>query len=127
MVKIEASAPLGDSTCERCGKPFIKRDGTAGRFCSRACYETPAPRPPDPAAVVEARDAAVLRYLERHDGVASQKELLAAIPIDDPAKTPEAKADALRQSLARLKFKQQIGRTGETYSLVGAGTSVAHS
>lgn len=150
LAKIDASAPLGDSTCERCGTRFMKRGGTAGRFCSRACYEAPAPvdssspasvdhgtteaisaaprqAPRDPADVVEARDKAVQRFLERHDGVARQKELLAAIPADDPAKTPDAKADALKQALTRLRFKGAIGRTGDTWSLVGAGMAASHA
>lgn len=128
--RINGSAPEGDSTCERCGRRFTKRDGSAGRFCSRACYENlekglpSVPR--DPAAVVEARDEAVLRFLNRHDGVATHKALLAALPADDPATTPDAKALALKQALARLRFKGVIDRTSDTWSVVGIGTSVQH-
>lgn len=32
-------APAPDSTCERCGKAFTKKATTAGRFCSRECYQ----------------------------------------------------------------------------------------
>lgn len=30
--------PVPDSVCDRCGKPFKRRAGSAGRFCSRECY-----------------------------------------------------------------------------------------
>jgi len=43
LLRIEESAPAGDSVCERCGTRFMRREGTSGRFCSRQCYETPAP------------------------------------------------------------------------------------
>jgi hypothetical protein len=67
----------------------------------------------------------VLRFITRHDGIASEKEMLTAIPPSEPAMTPEATGMALKQSLARLRFKHLIGRTGNTWSLVGAGTSEA--
>lgn len=79
----------------------------------------------DPATIVEARDAAVLRFITRHDGIASEKEMLTAIPRGEPAMTQEATSVALKQSLARLRFKHLIGRTGNTWSLVGAGANEA--
>jgi len=118
VARIEAAAPPPpdqlDDDDERASEPLLRAHDVARPAAVSA-------------SVVEARDAAVLRYLERHDGVASQKELLASIPKDDPATTADAKLEALKQSLARLKFKRLIGRTGDTYSLVGAGSEVAHA
>lgn len=80
------------------------------------------------AAIVEARDAAILRFLERHDGVASHKDLIGALPTDDPAKTLDAKKEALKLALMRLRAKHLIDRTADTWSLVGAGLAeVAHA
>lgn len=37
-VAVLAGTAAPDSTCERCGKPFVRSEGSAGRFCSRDCY-----------------------------------------------------------------------------------------
>lgn len=43
LIRVEEPAPEGDAVCERCGRRFMRKDGTSGRFCSRDCYERPAP------------------------------------------------------------------------------------
>ncbi len=54
------------STCERCGREFERSEGTAGRFCSRACYEG--------GLSVEERRAEVLKALAGGPVFASQLE-----------------------------------------------------
>jgi hypothetical protein len=51
-----------DSICERCGKAFRRSVGAAGRFCSRACYDSPG---------IDDRRAWILTALESGPAFAS--------------------------------------------------------
>lgn len=62
------------------------------------------------------REEAVLRQLRRNSGVATGKELRAALRIT------EDDNKAFQNALTRLKGKGAIARTGQTWSLVGAGS-----
>lgn len=76
-------------------------------------------------ASVEARDAAILKYLRNHDGVASTEQLKSALP-KEPALTADQFGAALHAALVRIKAKGLIGRTGDTWSLVGVGSRAAN-
>lgn len=83
--------------------------------------------PPVDAAAIEARDAAVLGRIAGNNGVASVQELRRWFVASSVAGggNDVAKYDALQNALLRLKAKGELGRTGDTWSLVGAG--VAHA
>lgn len=61
-------------------------------------------------------DAAILKFLERNDGVAMIKQI---------AKGLQADKLACRRALNQLKADGLVGRTGHTWSLVGAGSTHA--
>jgi hypothetical protein len=75
------------------------------------------------AAIVEARDRAVLAALNRNGGLAMIRTLRKALPPGDPATTPAAVDDAVKNALLRLKAKGQVERTGDTWSIVGIATA----
>jgi hypothetical protein len=69
--------------------------------------------------VVAARDEALLTALKRH-GLMRRDKLAGYMPAE-PNQTDEQREGAFRNALSRLKAKKLVGRTGDTYSLVGAG------
>lgn len=78
--------------------------------------------PPSDAAM--AREQAILTTLKRNDGVASSKLLRAGMP-KEAGLTDDQRTAAYRNCLHRLKVKGMIDRTGDTWSLVGAGSERA--
>lgn len=76
--------------------------------------------------MIAARDAAILDAIRRCGGVATIRDLRLRFPKTDPAAaTPATLDDALRTALVRIRAKGHIGRTADTYSLVGAGSAEA--
>lgn len=74
---------------------------------------------------IEARDAAVLESIRRIGGVGTIRDLRLRFPKADPAAgNPSTLDEALRNSLSRLRSKGLIGRTADSYSLVGAGSEI---
>jgi hypothetical protein len=73
------------------------------------------------AELAAARDQAILSALKRNDGLGTSKLLQAAMP-KEPGLNAEQKDDAYRNTMTRLKNKGLIGRTGDTWSLVGIGS-----
>lgn len=86
------------------------------------------PRPPSTsstsAALAAARDAAILKCLERTEGIAKFSLLKAAMP-KEPDLDAAQQDDAYRNTMTRLKKKGLIGRTGDVWSLVGVGSQRA--
>jgi hypothetical protein len=71
------------------------------------------------------RNAAVLDAIRRIGGVGTIRDLRLRFPKADPAAgSPSTLDEALRNSLSRLRSKGLIGRTADSYSLVGAGSEI---
>ena len=93
----------------------IRRGPGAGPIVAKAASE---------ADIVEERDEFLLKQLRRSErGVATVNELVKVLPKTDPAKD---RVEAVKKSLLRLKVKGLVGRTGECYSLIGAGSLPAN-
>lgn len=77
------------------------------------------------AAFIEARDATVLAKIEHNNGVATIQELRKWFVTSAVAGsgTDAVKHEALQNALLRLKAKHQLARTGDTWSIVGAGVA----
>ena len=77
--------------------------------------------------MAEYRDERVLRRIANSEqGVLTFSELAKWFAQAEPDLGADA-GEALKRSLLRLKFKQKVSRTADTWSLVGAGTAVAHA
>lgn len=68
--------------------------------------------------VPNVRERALLTFLRLGAGFASSKELRKAMPHEPDLTTPKQRGDAFRNTVYKLKQKGQIGRTGDTWSLV---------
>ncbi len=64
---------------------------------------------------------AVLSFLRKHNGVARFKELIAVMP-KEPGQSDAQRESGCRNAVQRLRVKGVIGRTGDTWSLAGAGS-----
>lgn len=67
------------------------------------------------------RKASILAFLRRNGGVGTAKEIQAALP-KEPGLTADQRVRAFGNTMQRLKASGQVGRTGDTWSLAGAGT-----
>lgn len=65
-----------------------------------------------------AREAAVLGALKRSGGMAMGRDLLAAF-VREPGWDEGQRKGAFRNTMTKLKAKGIVGRTGETWSLIG--------
>jgi hypothetical protein len=90
----------------------------------RAGKETPISDQAVERANAAARSDAVVAFLRRNAGVATSKALRAAMP-SEPQLTDEQRTRAFSNTLTRLKAKKILGRTGDTWSLVGRGTEAS--
>lgn len=68
-----------------------------------------------------ARDEAILGALRRSHGVGTSKDLKAALP-KEAGQSDEQRRAAFSNTMTRLKNTNRVGRTGDTWSLVGAGS-----
>jgi len=76
--------------------------------------------------VVEARDEAILKAINRAGGLVFAHRLRGVLPATDPAAADEDQAEqAITLALHRLKAKGVLARTGDTWSLVGIGMTAA--
>lgn len=68
-----------------------------------------------------AREDAIMSLLHRNDGVATSAMLRKAMP-KEPDLTEEQRDAAYRNTMSKLKHRGVLGRTGDTWSLVGRGS-----
>lgn len=92
-------------------KTKARRPGAAVRTSGKAPRSEPT---------IE-RDEAILDALRRNDGMAVARDLQRAMPKESGL-TDEQRDAAYRNSMSRLKARGLIGRTGDTWSLVGRGS-----
>ncbi len=126
----QSTVPKVSATKTRAKSPkFARRLKSARRPAATSTRKSKPSRRsigPDSRRLAETnvRQNAVLDYLKRHDGIATRTVLKAAMP-KEPGLNDEQRDAAYRNTMTRLKAKGLIDRTGDTWSLVGIGTSAA--